>query len=79
MNNDDILLLNLILTLRKNRTLYFSFAFVLLGFGDWHRPKSGNHSNPPMFYFYTSRKSQKAFVFLMFSGCLEMEHWREIG
>ena len=29
----------------------------------------------PVFHFYTPRKYQKTFVFLIFSGGIKMEHW----
>ena len=32
-----------------------------------------------MFYFYTPWKRQKIFVFLAFSGDMEMEHWAKTG
>ena len=30
-------------------------------------------------HFYTPRKRQKIRTFLLFSGVIEMEHWRETG
>ena len=33
----------------------------------------------PVFHLYNPRKCQKFSGFLIFSGGLEMEHWREVG
>ena len=33
----------------------------------------------PTFHFYTPRKYQKTYGFLMFSGGIEVEHWLKMG